>query len=242
LSAELAELATERPAPLPTRGGSAFVEVLVVAEDMTVAERLTRDMRRYGYRSCHVDTGTRALAEYPGADLVLLDLDLPDLDGLEVCRSIRSCCDVPIIIVTDRDAELDRVLGLQAGSDDYLVRPYGVRELIARIEAVMRRVRIVARPPTLSHGRLRIDSGTRQVHLGEQFVNITRKEFDLLRLLVSESHRVVPREDIMACVWPDCVTDASRTIDTHVNSLRHKLGAKSWITTVRGVGFRIGQG
>ena len=218
------------------------MEVLVVAEDTTVAESLIRDMRRYGYRSCHVDTGAKALAEYSAADLVLLDLDLPDLDGLEVCRSIRSCCDIPIIIVTNRDTELDRVLGLQAGSDDYLIRPYGIRELIARIEAVMRRVQPVARPPTLSHGRLSIDCGTRQVQLGEQRVTITKKEFNLLHLLVSESHRVVTREHIMAHVWPDCATDASRTIDTHVNSLRNKLGAKSWIITVRGVGFRIGHG
>ncbi|HJP73411.1 MAG TPA: response regulator transcription factor [Pseudonocardiaceae bacterium] len=218
------------------------MEVLVVAAEATVAEKLLRDMRRYGYRSCHVDTGEKALAEYPRADLVLLDLDLPDLDGLEVCRSIRACCDIPIIMVTDRDAELDRVLGLQAGSDDYVTRPYGVRELIARIEALMRRVHATERPPTLSHGQLSIDCGTRQVQLGEQFVNITRKEFELLHLLISESDRVVPREQIMERVWPDCTRDASRTIDTHVNSLRHKLGGKSWITTVRGVGFRIGSG
>lgn len=178
---------------------------------------------------------------YRRADLVLLNLELPDLDGLEVCRGIRASCDIPIIAVTARCTELDRVLGLHAGLDDYLVRPYGFRELIARIEAVMRR----ARPQwpavqTISRGPLRINFSTREVCLNDQLINVTRKEFDLLYLLARQPETVVSRKQIMSQVWDVEWTGCSRTIDTHVNSLRKKLGASTWIITVRGVGFRFG--
>jgi len=213
----------------------------VVENDTAIAESLIRSLRRHGYHAESVDTGTRALRTYHRADLVLLDLELPDLDGLEVCRGIRASCDIPIIAVTARCTELDRVLGLQAGSDDYLVKPYGFRELIARIEAVMRR----ARPQqpavqTISHGPLRIDLGTREVCLNDQLINVTRKEFDLLYLLACQPETVVSRKKIMSTVWNVEWTRCSRTIDTHVNSLRKKLGASTWIITVRGVGLRFG--
>jgi DNA-binding response OmpR family regulator len=198
-------------------------------------------LRRHGYHAESVDTGTGALRTYHRADLVLIDLELPDLDGLEVCRAIRALCDIPIIAVTARGAELDRVLGLQAGLDDYVVKPYGFRELIARIEAVMRRAR--PRQPvvhTISRGPLRIDFRTREVRLNDELINVTRKEFDLLYLLACQPEAVVSRKQIMSKVWNVEWTRYSRTIDTHVNSLRKKLGASSWIITVRGVGFRFG--
>jgi DNA-binding response OmpR family regulator len=218
-----------------------ILRVLVVEEDTAAAECLTHSLRRHGYDADSVSTGTHALKKYHRADLVLLDLELPDLDGLEVCRAIRAACDTPIITVTARGTELDRVLGLQAGSDDYLVKPYGFRELMARVEAVMRRAR--PRPHAVrpvSHGPLHIDSGIREVSLDGRLINVTRKEFDFLHLLASQPETVFTRKQIMARVW-DCEwTRFNRTIDTHVSSLRKKLGASTWIITVRGVGFRLG--
>lgn len=219
------------------------MRVLVVQEDIAAAESLTHGLRRHGYDADSVDTGAHALKTCHRADLVLLDLELPDLDGLEVCRGIRAACDAPIIAVTARGTELDRVLGLQAGSDDYLVKPYGFRELMARIEAVMRRVRPQPHAiRTISHGSLHIDSGIREVYLDGQLVNVTRKEFDLLHLLASQPETVLSRKQIMSQVWNTDWTKFSRTIDTHVSSLRNKLGASTWIITVRGVGFRLGRG
>jgi DNA-binding response OmpR family regulator len=200
-------------------------------------------LRRHGYIADSVDTGTHALKTYQRADLVLLDLELPDIDGLEVCRAIRAACDIPIIAVTARSTELDRVLGLQAGSDDYLVKPYGFRELMARVDAVMRRVRPRRHTVrTVSHGPLRIDCGVREVSLDGRLVDVTRKEFDFLYLLASQPETVFTRKQIMARVWDTEWTRFSRTIDTHVSSIRKKLGASTWIITVRGVGFRLGRG
>jgi DNA-binding response OmpR family regulator len=164
---------------------------------------------------------------------------LPDIDGLDVCRGIRKNCDVPIIDVTSRGTELDRVLGLQAGADDYLVKPYGFLELMARMEAVMRR----AKPGCASHrvvsrGPLRIDANLRRISLDGRRIRVTRTEFDLLYLLASDPETVVPRRRLMQQVWGDYWS--SRTVDTHVSSLRKKLGAPDWIITVRGVGFQLG--
>jgi DNA-binding response OmpR family regulator len=217
--------------------------VLVVAPDAGVADCLTSGLQRHGYETDRVDTGADALKTYEYADLILLDLELPDLDGLEVCRDIRTRSDVPIIAVTARASEVDTVLGLQTGFDDYLVRPHGLRELLARIEAVMRRVH--PRHPAahvIAHGPLRIDPQVREVRVNDRLVRLTRKEFDLLYLLASQPDKVVSRKEIMARVWDDSWASSSRTIDTHVNSLRNKLGASDWIVTVRGVGFRFGHG
>jgi DNA-binding response OmpR family regulator len=221
--------------------GGVILRALVVEKDTSIAESLMRSLRRHGYHAESVDTGTETLRTYHRADLILIDLDLPDLDGLEVCRAIRTLCDIPIIAVTARCAELDRVRGLQAGLDDYVVKPYGLRELIARIEAVMRRAGL--RQPlvhTISRGPLRIDFQAREVRLNGQLINVTRKEFDLLYLLACQPEAVVSRKQIMSKVWDVERTRCSRTIDTHVNSLRKKLGASTWIITVRGVGFRFG--
>jgi DNA-binding response OmpR family regulator len=169
---------------------------------------------------------------------VLLDLDFPDLDGLEVCRGIRRFSNIPIIAVTSRGTELDRVLGLQAGADDYLVRPYGFRELIARMDAVMRRAQSQPRAAKVSYGPLCVDASRREVRLHGQPIDVTRKEFDLLYLLASYPQVVIPRKRVMHQVWGD--SWSRRTVDTHVNSLRNKLGSSGWIITVRGVGFRLG--
>ncbi|WP_133915057.1 response regulator transcription factor [Streptomyces sp. NBC_00582] len=217
--------------------------VLVVGEDAGTTEERVRELRRQGYYARSVDTGAEALSAHQQSDLVLLDLDLPDIDGIEVCRSIREAGDKPIISVTARNTELDRVLALQAGADDCVVTSCGAREMLARIEAVLRRARPRPEPPrALCLGPLRIDSGTREVRLHERPVNVTAKEFELLHALAATPESVISRRELMARVWETTWADSSRTIDTHVRSLRAKLGAHSWIITVRGVGYRMGQG
>lgn len=228
------------------------MQVLIVDDEAECVASLSQRLRQQGHETIDVDTGEQALKNYHMADLILLDLDLPDIDGLEVCRSIRAACDIPIIAFTDRGAELDRVLGLQAGSDDCMVKPYGFRELIARIDAVMRRVRprLQGWPTSrlvITRGPLRIDTAMRTVRLGGEPLKVTRKEFDLLHYLASRPDMVVSREELMAEVWGVPIDHtfsvrASRTIDTHVSTLRNKLGANSWIITVHGVGFQFGHG
>lgn len=222
----------------------------MVENDTKEAECLTRGLRRHGHEAVSVATGGAALRAYEDADLILLDLDLPDLDGLEVCRTVRAACDVPIIAVTARGTELDRVLGLQAGADDYLTKPYGFQELMARMDAVMRRARprrraraaptpVADPPPTIIRtGALVIDTGSREVTLDGRRITLTRKEFDLLHLLAANPDSVIPRKHVMQQVWGD--SWSRRTVDTHVSTLRNKLGASTWVITVRGVGFRLG--
>ncbi|MFP8887882.1 MULTISPECIES: response regulator transcription factor [Streptomyces] len=225
----------------PVRTDREALRVLVVESEPRAAQSLVQGLRRHGYLADSVATGAKALHAHHSADLVLLDLDLPDLDGLEVCRSIRSSCETPVIAITARDTELDRVLGLQAGADDYMSKPYGFRELLARIQAIMRRVR--PREPQeriIVRGPLRIDLDNWEVRLDGKPVELTRKEFGLLRMLASRPNSVVSRRQLMAQVWDDSWSRPGRTIDTHVSSLRNKLGSSSWIITVRGVGFRLG--
>ena len=213
--------------------------VLVAEGNRQDATVLVGQLRRCGYRVDSVETGSAALQSFEDSDLVLMDFDFPDLDGLEVCRGIRSFSSIPIIAVTSRATELDCVLGLQAGADDYLVKPYRFRELVARMGAVMRRAQAQqAAARVLSYGPLSIDPGKREVRLGGLPVDVTRKEFDLLFLLVSHPQVVIPRKQLMHQVWGD--SWSRRTVDTHVSSLRNKLGSSGWIVTVRGVGFRLG--
>jgi DNA-binding response OmpR family regulator len=215
--------------------------VLVVGSDESGADSLARDLRRHGYDVDQAKTGRAALRAHWDADIVLLDLDLPDLDGLAVCRTVRRDWDVPVIAVTDRDDELDRVLALQAGSDDCMVRPFGFRELLARMDAIMRRIR--PRPPAgraISSGPMSVDPDKREVRMEGRILDLTRKEFDLLHYLASRPEQTASRGDLMSHVWGYRRTASSRTLDMHVYSLRRKLGAASWITTVHGVGFRMG--
>ncbi|MFF4830212.1 response regulator transcription factor [Streptomyces sp. NPDC001315] len=211
----------------------------MVENNRSEAEALTVGLRRHGHDVADVATGVEALQVYEGYDLVLLDLELPDVDGLEVCSTIRAACDVPLIAVTARDGELDRVLGLKAGADDYIAKPYSFQELMARMDAVMRRARPRA-ATSLSHGGLRIDTRAREVRLHDRHVEVTRKEFDLLSCLAASPDAVISRQELMRRVWGD--SWSRRTVDTHINSLRNKLGASDWITTVRGVGFRFEPG
>ncbi|WP_026152057.1 response regulator transcription factor [Actinopolyspora halophila] len=223
------------------------MRLLVVEDEETVATPLITGLRQRGHETVGVSTGSRALQTHHEADLVLLDLELQDMDGLEVCRIIRATGETPIIAFTERSTESDRVLGLQAGSDDCLGKPYGFRELIARIEAVMRRARRQTAEEDLVRGPLHIRPAAREVRLDDVLIDTTRKEFDLLHRLAREPGVVVSRQQLMSEIWGDPMpqtasTKISRTIDTHVSTLRNKLGSSEWIRTVRGVGFCLGSG
>ena len=191
-------------------------------------------------------TGERALqlADLVEPDLVLLDLNLPDRDGRDVCRELRRESDVPIVMLTARGTETDRVVGLEMGADDYIVKPFSSAEVISRIRAVLRRTGGTrARPPVIRLGGLELDEGARLVTLDGESVALTRKEFDLLLELARHPGEVVRREDLMARVWDVNWFGSTKTLDVHIRSLRKKLGDDAaeprFIETVRGVGFRF---
>ena len=216
------------------------MHLLVVEDDDSIAVPLCAGLEREGYSVTRVVTGEAALA-VPSPDMVLLDLGLPDMDGYEVCRRLRAQSPVPVIVVTARSEETDRVIGLELGADDYLVKPFGFRELLARIRAVSRRtLQAPAAEPAQQVGRLEIDRRTRRVHLDEVELALTPKEFDLLSLLAEDPGAVVSRQEILDQVWDPHWYGPTKTLDVHVASLRKKLGDGRWIETVRGVGFRLG--
>ena len=217
------------------------MRVLIVEDDDAIAVPLAKGLTREGFEVERVSSGHAAL-NAAGADLILLDLGLPDLDGYEVCRRIRASSDVPLIVITARGEEVDRVIGLELGADDYVVKPFGLRELIARIRAVTRRTG--ARPEPVSErlraGALEIDQRTHSVTVNGDVVALTRKEYDLLVYLASDPGAVRTREDIIDEVWDPHWFGPTKTLDVHVASLRRKLGDPGWIETVRGVGYRLG--
>jgi DNA-binding response OmpR family regulator len=215
------------------------VRVLVVEDDDAIAVPLARGLEREGHEVLRAATGAAAL-EASDYDVVLLDLGLPDVDGFEVCRQLRASSAVPIIVVTARGDEVDRVVGLELGADDYMVKPFGFRELLARIRAVTRRSRSRADEPSpRTVGALTIDPRTRSVTIGNETIALTPKEFDLLLLLAEEPGTVYARGRILEEVWDPHWYGPSKTLDVHVATLRKKLGDPAWIETVRGVGFRL---
>jgi DNA-binding response OmpR family regulator len=217
------------------------VHVFVI-EESAAAETRVLELRRMGYTVDIARTGSEALLTHQLADLVLVDLELQDIDGLEVCRAIRAAGDTPIITLTNRDSELDRVLALQAGSDDCVGKSIGLREFIARIEAVLRRsLPKPAVSQAIDLSPLYIDTASRTVYLDGKALDITTKEYELLLMLAGRPDSVVTRKELMAKVWETDWPASSRTIDTHVRSLRRKLRSNEWIETVRGVGYRMGR-
>ncbi|MFE3637963.1 response regulator transcription factor [Streptomyces cellostaticus] len=234
------------------------MRLLLIEDDDRIADPLTEGLGRYGFTVDHVRTGAAGLADAEAApDLVLLDLGLPDMDGLDVCRSLRARSAVPIIMITARGEEADRIVGLELGADDYLAKPFGVRELIARIRAVTRRAGAPAYAPTgtaeapeepevrqmvsgaQALGPLAVNRRTREVHLDGQHIALTPREFDLLAYLAEDPGTVYSRQQIMDTVWDPHFFGPTKTLDAHVAALRRKLGDPGWITTARGVGFRL---
>ena len=214
------------------------IRVLVVEDDDHIAEPLLEGLRRFGFDPTRVTTGAEALAT-PSVDVVLLDLGLPDMDGVEVCRQLRARSAVPILVITARGEEADRVVGLEIGADDYLVKPFGFRELVARIRAVVRRTGVPGADEQRV-GQLTIDRRRRRVTVGDDEVVLTPKEFDLLANLAEEPGVVVTRQQLLEEVWDPHWYGPTKTLDVHVASLRKKLGHPGWIETVRGVGLRLG--
>ncbi len=219
------------------------MKLLVIEDDMSIAEPLCSGLTREGFVVHHAGTGQAgidALADV-GADLVLLDLGLPDLDGRVVCRRIRDESNVPIIVVTARGDEIDRVTLLEYGADDYVVKPFGFRELAARIGAVLRR----SGSPDSGNGggvtelgNLRIDRRTHRVTVDGVAVSLTPKEYDLVVYLATDPGAVYTRDDIIRDVWDENWWGSTKTLDVHISSLRKKLGVDT-IETVRGVGFGL---
>jgi DNA-binding response OmpR family regulator len=214
------------------------MNILLVEDEDAIAAPLAEGLRREGFDVERVATGNAALAAAL-PDLVLLDLRLPDMDGTEVCQRLRARSEVPIIVVTAKGEEVDRLVGLELGADDYVVKPFGFRELLARIRAVLRRTQRGPSSYRLVAGSLEIDLRARRVALGGQEVELTPKEFDLLALLASDPGAVVSREHVLREVWKTDWFGPTKTVDVHVASLRKKLGDPRWIETVRGVGLRL---
>jgi two-component system response regulator RegX3 len=224
--------------------------ILLVEDEASIGEPFSRALTREGFATEWVQTAAdalRAAADDP-PDLVLLDLALPDGDGRDVARTLRAQGDVPIIMVTARGTETDRVVGLELGADDYVVKPFSSAEVIARIRAVLRRSQrsaggAPAPAAPLRIGELEVDLAARRAVVGEDELDLSRKEFDLLAELVRNAGRVVTREDLMARVWDENWFGSTKTLDVHVGWLRRKLGddpsAPGWIDTVRGVGYRF---
>ncbi len=222
--------------------------VLLVEDEESISEPFARALARVGFRTRVARTGSEAieLASTIEPDVVLLDLALPDQDGRDVCRRIRQRSGVPIIMVTASGALTDRVVGLELGADDYIVKPFSVAEVVARIRAVLRRVQPPVRGDTQQTiGELRIDVPARRVWLREEEIELTRKEFDLLARLVQDAGRVVTREALMSDVWDMNWFGSTKTLDVHIAWLRRKLGddpaRPTYIHTVRGVGFRVAE-
>jgi DNA-binding response OmpR family regulator len=215
------------------------MRVLLVEDDVRVAGALETALRRRGYDLLRAETAAEALAA-PPVDLVLLDLGLPDRDGIEVCRELRRRSEVAIIAVTARDGERDRIAGLRTGADDYVVKPFGMAELQARIDAVMRRAaRSAPRQGAHTVGSLTIDFDAHRVVCGGTEISLTRKEYDLLTALARRPGSVVTREQLLADVWQTTWAGSPHTVEVHIASLRGKLGDPGLVQTVRGVGYRL---
>lgn len=218
--------------------------VLLVEDDPAIAEPLARALGREGYEVRAHGTGRGALAEANSADMVVLDLGLPDIDGLDVARQIRSSgLTVPILILTARTDEVDMVVGLDAGADDYVTKPFRLAELLARVRALLRRSGGDVTEDEFCAQDVRVDVAAHRAFLNNRELHLTAKEFELLRVLVREAGNVVERDQIMREVWGSDPSGSTKTLDMHVSWLRRKLGddaaAPRYITTVRGMGFRF---
>ena len=221
--------------------------VLLAEDDQAISAPLARAFGREGYDVQVCETGSEALARAEEADLVILDLGLPDMDGLDVARRLRSAGrTVPILILTARAEEVDLVVGLDAGADDYVTKPFRLAELLARVRALLRRAQVDEADDECVAQDVQVDVGARRAYVGAQELQLTVKEFELLRILVANAGDVVSRETLMRQVWGGDTSGSTKTLDMHVSWLRRKLGddasTPQYISTVRGVGFRFETG
>lgn len=224
-----------------------YARILIVDDEPPIIDVLRYNLQQAGYGVITAWDGIQALtlarAEKP--DLIILDLMLPKIDGIEVCRTLRRESDVPIIMLTARDEEIDRVVGLELGADDYVVKPFSIRELLARVKTVLRRVQKVAPslPAVIRVGKLSIDTGRHEVHLAGKFLDLTALEFSLLEVLAQQPDRVLTREQLLELVWGYEYHGDLRVVDAVIKRLRAKLRQTPTegdiIVTVRGVGYKL---
>jgi two-component system alkaline phosphatase synthesis response regulator PhoP len=218
--------------------------VLVVEDESSIASFVALYLKNAGYTVRTAATGNEALAQFQASPpgLIVLDLMLPDIDGIEVCRRIRKSSDVPILMLTARDEDVDKIIGLEVGADDYLTKPFNPRELVARVKSILRRAspeRRQVESKQLRHGQLLIDAGRREVRVGEEEIQLAPKEFDLLWELLDHRGLVLTRDQLLERVWGYTFAGDTRTVDVHVRQLRRKLGDASPIVTVWGVGYKV---
>ncbi|MFN8123614.1 MAG: response regulator transcription factor [Thermoleophilia bacterium] len=225
--------------------GRSMGTILVVDDEPIVRDVVCRYLAREGFRTVEAGDGASALAELGRCDprLVVLDLMLPGLDGLEVCRRIRGESEVPVILLTARAGESDRIVGLELGADDYVTKPFSPGELVARVRAVLRRSRTADAGGRITAGGLVIDAGTREVRRAGEEVRLTAREFDLLWFLASHPRQVFSRDHLLARVWGHLPAVDTGTVTVHVRRLREKIeddpSRPSRIETVWGVGYRF---
>jgi DNA-binding response OmpR family regulator len=218
--------------------------ILVVEDETSIASFVAAYLRNAGYAVKTAASAQTALIQLAGESpaLVILDLNLPDGDGVELCRRIRKTSDVPILMLTARDEDIDKIIGLEVGADDYMTKPFNPRELVARVKSILRRAapeRRRAESEELQHGDLTINSGKREVHVGDEEIRLAPKEFDLLWELLDHRGIVLTRDQLLERVWGYTFAGDTRTVDVHVRQIRRKLGDASPIVTVWGVGYKV---
>jgi DNA-binding response OmpR family regulator len=218
--------------------------ILVVEDETSIASFVSAYLRNAGYAVKTSSTAQAALVELASEvpALIVLDLNLPDGDGVELCRRIRKASDVPILMLTARDEDVDKIIGLEVGADDYMTKPFNPRELVARIKSVLRRAapeRRLSDTEELRHGDLVINAGRREVYVGEEEIRLAPKEFDLLWELLDHRGIVLTRDQLLERVWGYTFAGDTRTVDVHVRQIRRKLGEASPIVTVWGVGYKV---
>ncbi len=223
---------------------SARQRILLVEDEANIASFVAMYLQKAGYEVGVARDGNEALAKTSSEPpaLIVLDLMLPDIDGVDVCRRIRQKSDVPILMLTARDDDIDKIIGLEVGADDYLTKPFNPRELVARVKSILRRSttrRTLPEGGVLEHGTLRIDSGRREVSVGDDEIQLAPKEFDLLWELLDHRGLVLTRDQLLERVWGYTFAGDTRTVDVHVGQLRRKLGEACPIVTVWGVGYKV---
>jgi DNA-binding response OmpR family regulator len=218
--------------------------VLVVEDEASIASFVALYLKNAGYDVRTAATGAEALSQSATGDvsLIILDLMLPDIDGIDVCRRIRQRSEVPILMLTARDEDVDKIIGLEVGADDYLTKPFNPRELVARVKSILRRSapeRREIESAQIRHGDLHVDAGRREVRVGDEEIQLAPKEFDLLWELLDHRGLVLTRDQLLERVWGYTFAGDTRTVDVHVRQLRRKLGDASPIVTVWGVGYKV---
>ena len=218
--------------------------ILIVEDESSIASFVALYLKNAGYAVRTVAKGADALDQVSAdpPSLTILDLMLPDIDGIEVCRRIRKTSDVPILMLTARDEDVDKIIGLEVGADDYMTKPFNPRELVARVKSILRRStpeRRQAESAVIRHGDLSVDAGRREVRVGEEEIQLAPKEFDLLWELLDHRGLVLTRDQLLERVWGYTFAGDTRTVDVHVRQLRRKLGDASPIVTVWGVGYKV---